>query len=251
MHTQIVLCPELNDGHHLARTVFELSPLHPQVATVAIVPVGLTRHRERLPALRLLTREEAQALVDTVEGWQAGFRGRLGTRFVFLADEIYLLADRPLPPAAAYEGFPVVEDGVGLVRRFEDAMARAVGRVRPRGRPHTVTVVSGELYGPRLARQLAPLAARGLAVRVAAVPNTFFGRTIGVAGLLTGQDIQRHLTQASELGEAVLVPAVAVRETDGVFLDDLTPADLARDLGVPVRVVAPAAGTLLRALAGA
>jgi putative radical SAM enzyme (TIGR03279 family) len=251
MHAQIVLCPDLNDGLHLQRTVFELAPLHPQVATVAIVPVGLTRHRERLPALRPLTGSEARALVDTVEGWQADFRERLGSRFVFLADEIYLLADRVLPPAAAYEGFPVAEDGIGLVRRFEDALPRAVGRVRPRHRARTVTVVTGELYGPRLARWLAPLVPRGIVARVAAVPNEFFGRSIGVAGLLTGLDIQRHLARADQLGQAVLVPAVAVREADGVFLDDLTPADLARDLGVPVRIVEPAAGPLLRALAGA
>jgi putative radical SAM enzyme (TIGR03279 family) len=251
MHAQIVLCPDLNDGLHLQRTVFELAPLHPRVVTVAIVPVGLTRHRERLPALRLITRDEAQALVDTVEGWQARFRERLGTRFVFLADELYLVAGRAFPPAAAYEGFPVAEDGIGLVRRFEDALAPALSRARPLGQARTLTVVTGELYGPRLTRWLAPLVARGIVARVVAVPNVFFGRTIGVAGLLTGQDIQRHLAGADELGQAVLVPAVAVRETDGVFLDDLAPDDLGRDLGVPVRIVEPAAGPLLRALAGA
>src|SRR5262245_53076511 len=249
MHAQIVLCPGLNDGAHLKRTVRDLKPLHPHVATLAIVPVGLTRHRERLPALRLLTSDEARGLLDTVAAWQADCLAGLGSRFVFVADEIYLLADRPLPEAAAYEGFPIAEDGVGLVRRFEDDLTRALRAGAPTRR-RAMTVVSGELYGPRLARWLAPLAAAGLDARVAAVPNDFFGRSIGVAGLLTGRDIQRHLGDLDDLGDEVLVPAVAVRDGDGVFLDDLTPADLARDLGVSVRVVEPTARALLRSLRG-
>jgi putative radical SAM enzyme (TIGR03279 family) len=249
MHAQIVLCPGLNDGEHLERTVADLRPLHPHVATVAIVPVGLTRHRQRLPALRLLDADEARRLLDTAAAWQADCLARLGSRFVFIADEIYLLADRPLPEAAAYEGFPIAEDGVGLVRRFEDDLTRAIG-ASASGRRRAVTVVSGALYGPRLERWLGPLAAVGLSARVAAVPNDFFGRTIGVAGLLTGRDIQRHLGDLSDLGEEVLIPSVAVRDGDGFFLDDLSPADLARDLGIAVRVVQPTARALLRALRG-
>src|SRR5207253_5679995 len=114
MHAQVVLCPGLNDGAHLERTVRELAPLYPHVATTAVVPVGLTRHRERLPALRSLTADEARALVTTAEAWQHRWLAELGSRFVFLADEIYLLANLPLPPAAAYEGFPIAEDGIGL-----------------------------------------------------------------------------------------------------------------------------------------
>src|SRR5947207_7349177 len=109
MHAQIVLCPGWNDGQHLERTVFDLAPLHPQVATTAIVPVGLTRYRERLPALRSLTPARARDLTGVVESWQQRWLGAFGSRFVFLADEIYLLAGRPLPPARAYEGFPVAE----------------------------------------------------------------------------------------------------------------------------------------------
>jgi putative radical SAM enzyme (TIGR03279 family) len=261
MHAQIVLCPDLNDGAQLERTVFELAPLFPHVVTVAVVPVGLTRHRERLARLRPLDAAGARALIATVEAWQARLSERLGTRFVFLADEIYLLAGAPLPGAEAYEGFAVIEDGIGLVRRFEDDVARALarrrfapggdgrrGRAAP-GRSHgaaRVTVVTGEMYAPRLERLLA--AVPGARARVAAVPNDFYGRGIGVAGLLTGRDILRHLAALPDLDGAVLVPGVAVRDGDGVFLDDLTPGDLARDLGVPVRVVAPTATALLAAL---
>ncbi len=249
VHAQVVLVPDWNDGPQLERTVFDLHRLHPAVATVAVVPVGLTRHRERLPALRLLRDDEARALVETVHGWQRRFLAGLGTRFVFLADEIYLQAGAPLPPAAAYEGFPVVEDGVGLVRRFEDGVERLLRRWRPPATRRAVTLVSGQLYGPRLAALTARL--DGVRAQVAVVPNDFFGRSISVAGLLTGQDIRRHLAGLGDLGDQVLVPAVAVRDGSGVFLDDLTPADLARDLGVPVRVVEPTARALLRALASA
>jgi putative radical SAM enzyme (TIGR03279 family) len=248
MHAQIVLCPDLNDGMHLQRTVHELAPLHPHVATTAIVPVGLTRHRDRLPALRSLLAHEARTLVATVGGWQRRWLAELGSRFVFLADEIYLLASLPLPSAAAYEGFPIAEDGIGLVRQFEDGFARVIARRRPPARHAAVTVVSGEMFAPRLRALLAQGGFDPAAVHVAAVPNDFFGPAIGVAGLLTGRDIQRHLATEAELGRAVLVPAVAVRDGDGVFLDDLTPADLARDLGVPVRVIQPTPGALLRAI---
>jgi len=248
MHAQIVLCPDVNDGHHLERTVFELAPLHPHVPTTAIVPVGLTRHRERLPHLRGLTPPEARALVATVSGWQERFLATLGSRFVFLADEVYLMADTALPPAVAYEGFPVAEDGVGLVRRFEDDLARALRRFRAPARHRVLTVVTGEMYGPRLVRLLAPLAGHGVETHVAAVPNDFFGRAIAVAGLLTGRDVQRHLAALPHLGEEVLVPTVALRDGDGVFLDDFTLRDLSADLGVPVRAVEPSARALLQAL---
>jgi putative radical SAM enzyme (TIGR03279 family) len=248
MHAQIVLCPGLNDGRHLERTVRELAVLHPHVATTAVVPVGLTRHRERLPRLRPLTPPEARALIATAGEWQARFLTALGSRFVFLADEIYLMAEMPLPLAGAYEGFAIAEDGIGLVRRFEDDFARASRRRRAPTRPRAVTVVTGEMYGPRLARLLAPLAARGLDARVAAIPNDFFGRAIAVAGLLTGKDIQRHLSTLPDLGTEILIPSITVRDIDGVFLDDLTPADLAADLGVPVRMVDPTARALLSAL---
>jgi putative radical SAM enzyme (TIGR03279 family) len=247
VHAQIVLCPDLNDGPHLARTVAELAPLHPHVATVAIVPVGLTRHRERLPALRAMTSDEARALVATVDDWQREHLAALGSRFVFLADEIHLLAGHPLPPATAYEGFPVIEDGIGLVRRFEDGWRRSVAQRRRRRVTRPVTLVTGEMFAPRLCALVAMLEASERA-RVVAIANDFLGHGIGVAGLLTAVDIQRQLARRAELGAAVLVPAVAVRDGQGVFLDDVTPADLGRDLGVPVDVLAPDPAALLDAL---
>jgi len=250
MHAQIVLVPDWNDGAALERSIHELARLHPQVATVAVVPVGLTRHRERLPELRTLADAEARLLTETVERWQRAFLVSLGSRFVWASDEIYLQAERPLPQAAAYEGFSIVEDGVGLVRRFTDAFVRASRRF-PAGleAPRRVTVVTGEMFAPLLGRLLRGLSADKLQVEVAAIANEWFGRGIGVAGLLTGRDIREQLA-GRELGHEVLVPAVAIRDGEGVFLDDLAPRDLADALGVPVRPVEPTASALLAALGG-
>jgi putative radical SAM enzyme (TIGR03279 family) len=255
MHAQIVLCPGRNDGAQLERTVHELARLHPAVPTVAVVPVGLTRHRERLPDLRAVTLEEAAVLVRTIEEWQGAFQAALGTRFVWAADELYLKSGLPLPPARAYEGFAVAEDGIGLVRRFEDAFARAIARPpAPLGRPRRVTVVTGQMFAPRMRGLLDHLRVDGLTVSLAPIANDFFGRGIGVAGLLTGRDIQIQLAQAAcgtgGLGDEVLLPAVTLRDGAGVFLDDLTPADLADALGAPVTAVEPDAPAFLAALLG-
>ncbi|MBI3455104.1 MAG: DUF512 domain-containing protein [Candidatus Rokubacteria bacterium] len=250
IHAQIVLCPGLNDGSHLERSVQELAALHPGVATIAVVPVGLTRHRDGLYPLRSVTPEEARELLTAIHAWQAEYRRGLGTRLVFAADELYLLAGEPIPPAAAYEGFPVVEDGIGLVRRFEDDFVRTLRRRRAR-RPiaPAVTVVTGELFAPVLRRLLQTLTAPGLIVEVVAARNDFFGPAISVAGLLTGQDIARVLANRT-LGDVVLVPGVALQETRGVFLDDVSPGDLTRHLGVPVEAPEATAEGLLGALLG-
>jgi putative radical SAM enzyme (TIGR03279 family) len=255
MHGQIVLCPGWNDGAQLERTVHELARLHPAVPTVAVVPVGLTRHRERLPQLRAVTVEEASTLVRTIEGWQSRFQTALGTRFVWAADELYLQSGIPLPSARAYEGFAVAEDGIGLVRRFEDGFARALARPpAPPPRPRRVTVVTGEMFAPRMRALVGRLGVEGLTVRVAPIANEFFGRGIGVAGLLTGRDIQIQLAQsacgADGLGDEVLVPAVTLRDGADVFLDDLTPGDVADSLGTPVTAIEPDASAFLTALLG-
>jgi putative radical SAM enzyme (TIGR03279 family) len=250
MHAQIVLCPDWNDGAHLDRSVHDLARLHPGVRTTAVVPVGLTRHRERLPALRRVTDEEARTLVASIEAWQREFLVALGSRFVFAADELYLQAGRDLPTGRDYEGFPIVEDGVGLVRRFTDGFTRAVTRLPRRlARPRAVTLVTGEMFAPRLRALLDTVRVDNLAVTLTPIANEWFGRGIGVAGLLTGQDIQSQLAGRA-LGDEVLVPATALRDGAGVFLDDLAPDDLGAALDTRVRVVEPTAPALLRAVLG-
>jgi len=176
---------------------------------------------------------------------------------VFAADELYLQSGVALPTAGAYEGYPLAEDGVGLVRRFEDAWPRAARRLPRMGGASaasaaraTVTAVTGTLYGPRLARLCAALAPLGLDVRVAEIRNDWFGEGIQIAGLLTARDIQAQLA-GRDLGAALLVPAVALRDGSGTFLDDVTPEALGEILGVPVRVVEPTPAALVAAAGAA
>ena len=251
LHCQVVVSPGLNDGPHLARTVADLADLHPAVATVALVPVGLTAHREDLPALRPATPADARGLLGTVKGWQRGYRRRLGTRFVFPSDEFFLLAGLAVPGGGYYEGFPLRENGVGMVRHFLQEAARLLRRlpvVLP-ARRH-VTAVTGELAAPVLAPVIQRLnGVAGLRVEVAVIPNAFYGGTISAAGLLTGGDILKGLG-SRHLGEAVLLPEVCFHHDRDVFLDDLSLEGLAATLGVPCLKVPATARGLVRAALG-
>jgi len=152
LHCQVVVCPGLNDGSHLARTVEDLADLFPAAASVALVPVGLTAHREGLPPLTPPTPADARDLIATAERWQRAYRHRLGTRFVFPSDEFFLLANLPVPGAGYYEGFPLRENGVGMVRHFLREAGRLLRRLPATlPIPRHVTAVTGELAAPVLA----------------------------------------------------------------------------------------------------
>lgn len=185
-----------------------------------------------------------------IEGWQRECLSRLGRRFVFAADEFYLHGGLEPPGARDYEGYPLLEDGVGLVRRFSDGFLRALRRLPRAVAPaRSVSVVTGEMFAPRLTALLGKVAVEGLHFTVRPVANEFFGGNIGVAGLLTGRDILKQLSRLPQ-GDLVLLPAVALRDSAGVFLDDLTAADLEGALGVPVQALEPTPRALLKALTG-
>ena len=248
IHGQVVLCPGYNDGPILEQTVRELAALHPQargtyggVLSVAVVPVGLTQFRDRLAALTTCDADFCRALVTEAEGWRREFRRTLDTNFVFLSDEFYLNADAALPAARQYEGFPQLEDGVGLVRMFQDD-AQKVARRLPSGlpEPRTATLVTGELAAPFL-REFAQTLSRvdNLSVNVCAVHNDFFEGNINVAGLLTGRDMVRALRgMGDELGERVVLPSIMLRDPDrDIFLDDMTLPVFEEAVGREVHVV--------------
>ncbi len=269
VHGQVVVCPGVNDGGVLHDTLAGVLDRYPALATVACVPLGVSRFSHE-SAMRPHTRAEAAAVCDTVEEWQHTFLSAIGRRMVFAADEYYLMAERPFPAAATYEGFPQHENGLGMARAFEAAFggderaalgvrpgffaavdgAPASGYRAPRGRPATgppggdpapIAILTGE-YG---ARVLAPLidSLPGRDVRLVPVANTFFGGNIGVSGLLTGTDLIGVLSDEPE-GHRYLLPDSCLSE--GRFLDDLTIADLPR----PVEVVATDGLSLRRALEG-
>jgi putative radical SAM enzyme (TIGR03279 family) len=254
LHTQIVLCPGLNDGEVLNRTVEDLAALWPGVASVGVVPVGLTAHREGLPFIHPVTREQAAEVIAQVGAWRRRLAERGITDLLFLADEFYVLAGRTVPAKREYAGFPQLENGIGLIRRFLDDFRRSKRRWPARVAPRRVTVVTGASAFDVINRAAGQLSETidGLRVDVLRVTNQFFGPAVTVAGLLSGRDIGATLAAAGpdRLGDEVLVPAAAVREEDGRFLDDLTPEDLAGSIGRPVKVVEARGDTFARAVIG-
>jgi putative radical SAM enzyme (TIGR03279 family) len=231
IHTQIVVCPGRNDGAVLESTLTDLESLGGAVRSIAVVPVGLTVHRDALPPVRAVAPREAEALVEVVERWQERFRGTRGHAVVYAADEVYLLAGRELPPIEAYEDLPQLENGVGLLRSFETDFNERVGELRGKlGDRLRVTVATGALAAPFLERTIVPaLADAGVDARVAVVENTLMGDTVTVAGLLAGADLARAVASAPE-SDLFLVPGEAVNE-DGVTLDGMTVEEIARTAG--------------------
>ena len=230
-HAQIVVCPGVNDGPHLERTVRDLAGLHPGVRSIGIVPVGLTRHRRGLPPIRPVRAKLATELVQHVRGWQTEFVRESGSRLVFAADELYRLAGIEPPPRAQYDGSPQLGNGIGGVRLFLDEIRRMrPPRLRRRLR---LTLVTGE-GAAALVRMLEEKLEAGGSVRaeVRVIRNRLLGRSVTTAGLLAGRDVARAL-RGSDVGELVLVPAAAVREGEG-FLDGMTLEELSRSVCAPV-----------------
>jgi putative radical SAM enzyme (TIGR03279 family) len=243
IHGQVVLCPGYNDGEHLERTVGELAAMHPEargsyggVLSLAVVPVGITQFRDRQAPLTTIDAAYAGELLDWAEAHREHFRRRLGSRFLFLSDEFYLNAGREVPPRGHYEGFPQLEDGVGLVRLFLDDLAK-VERHLPQSipTPRSFTLVTGEIAAPLLGR-LADVMNRveNLSVNVCVVHNRFFEGNITVAGLLVGQDIVDAIRSHTGIGDTVLIPSVTMRDGENVFLDEMTLEDVNREAGRPV-----------------
>lgn len=247
IHAQVVLCPGINDGAVLDASIAELQALYPGVRSLAVVPVGLTGYRRRLPTLRPPERAEAVGIVERIHAWQQRFLAASGSRFVFAADELYLKAEAELPPLVAYEELSQLENGVGLLARFRAAADEVLASAGPLG-CGPVTTVTGTSAAPELARFAAALgAATGVDIRLVAVENRFFGGYVSVTGLLTGADLLAAL-KGRELGTALLLPAVMLREGEELLLDDLSLADLERELGVPVQAVEDSPWGLYEAL---
>ena len=236
MHTQVVLCPGWNDGPHLDRTVADLSTYYPAVRSVALVPVGLTDHRHKLVRLDPVTPAKAAEYAAAAEAWGMQFKARFGERFVYAADEIFLLTGRPVPAAAYYDAFPQLENGIGMVRSFLDTWEEASERLPVR----TVEAMRIGLLTGRLAeRILAPLVARlnaieNVQVDLLPVDNDFFGHGITVSGLLTGRDMAARVRDGIQR-DLVLLPPNCVNG-EGLTLDDMTVPQLAEEVGVPLAV---------------
>lgn len=236
MHAQVVLCPGINDGHALKQTIFDLAARHPQVVSVGVVPLGLTKFRKNLPVLKPVTSADAGRAIRQITAWQAVLKPRLGTRFVYLGDELYLMTGQPVPPKPEYEGFPLVENGIGMVRRFVDGFDDRIEELEALALPpHCFALVTGVL-GARFLDAIVERLNRisWISARVVPVVNRFLGEGITVSGLLSGGDIVRALADV-ERDETVLLPPNCLNH-NGLFLDDLTLDDLVQRVRCPVVV---------------
>ncbi|MEB3321166.1 MAG: TIGR03279 family radical SAM protein [Cyanobium sp.] len=246
IHAQVVVCPGLNDGPALERTLRDLAGFAggdwPAVLSVAVVPVGLTRFRPPGDGLVPVDRAAALAVIERVEPLQAEFRQTFNSRFAWLSDEWYLMAGLPLPPRDSYEDLPQQENGVGSIRAFLEELARATEDLPARlERPRRLSWVVGRL----VAEALEPVVARlnriqGLELSLHGLPSPYWGQDQVVTGLLTGADLLEGLA-GEDLGDALLLPSVMLRQGEPVFLDDLTLEHLIERLPVPVRLLQGAA----------
>lgn len=235
LHTQVVLCPGLNDGQELERTIRDLYALYPAVLSLAIVPVGLTRYRDNCQPLTKFTPDASRAVIRLVQQWQKKCRKATNASFVYLADEFYLAAGETIPAYETYDGFPQLENGVGIVRSFLAEWEEETSVDGDYPQPHCIDVVCGTSAEKILTPLLAGFSVPNLTVRVVAVENKFFGSDVTVTGLLTGGDILTALQTLPGPRTGVIIPGVALRKGEQVFLDNTTPAALAAALGVPVR----------------
>ncbi|MBQ1436101.1 MAG: DUF512 domain-containing protein [Clostridia bacterium] len=235
MNGQIVLCPGVNDGEALKRTMQELSALYPSLRSVSCVPVGLTRYREGLFPLQGYDEKSAAETVDIIDAFGDECKKKFGTRLFFAADEFYIKAKREIPPAEHYEEFLQIENGVGMIASFRDEFYGALlAEADAELKSGTYTVICGADVYSFLSGLVDELEKRchNLNIRVQKIDNEFFGTTITVSGLICGCDILSQL-RGVELGEAVLFTKNMLRSGTNVFLDDMTTLELEEKLGVP------------------
>jgi putative radical SAM enzyme (TIGR03279 family) len=236
IHAQVVLCPGINDGRYLERTIRELAQLFPGLASVAIVPLGTSRFRGNLPDLVEVVPSYCEQIIRQVSKIQEQLRKQLGVTFAYLADEFYLQAGFPLPAPAEYDGFALLEDGIGMLRHFDENFRRCIRRKwdMSSGGPDG-TLVTGELFYPFLVRYAQRIVRRfGGRLRVVRVENQFMGNKITVAGLLAGQDVAAALKDR-DLGCFVVIPGECLARDAQLFLDNMSKEQLADSIKTDVR----------------
>lgn len=253
INTQIVLCPGYNDGEELEYSLSELAKLGPNVQSIAVVPVGLTRYREKLTPLRGFFPQEAVEVVKTMERWGEYFCKEYGTRTAYASDEFYILAGKDFPPYEFYEDFAQLENGVGMMTLMQHDFAQALKEAQLEQSPaaHRCTIATGQLAYPMM-QDFAVRVQRAfpqVQVQVKKIRNDFWGPTITVAGLITGQDLLAQL-EGLDLGSELLIPANMLRHEQDRFLDDLTLEQVQETLGVPVLPVENDAFELLARMLG-
>ncbi len=254
LHTQIVLCPDLNDGDYLTKSIEELSRCYPGVETLAIVPVGLTGHREGLPPVKTVDAPCARHLITLVDAWQERFKKSFGDPFVFAADEWYVIGDVPFPSLEAYGALQQLENGVGLVPLFLNTFSTTDFSTPLKAtEPVRFTLITGSSFSTYLKECVNQLQCENITIDILTIENDFFGDSITVAGLITGGDIiramkARGLQSLTSMPEILLIPDVTLAETKKDFLDGTTPKDIEEALEMPIYIVPSDAKSFIETL---
>lgn len=245
MNGQIVCCKGVNDGEELRRSIEDLSKYLPFMRSVSAVPAGITKYRDGLYPLELYTKEEAEAVIELIESYQKKFYEEYGLHFIHASDEWYITAERDFPEEERYDGYIQLENGVGMMRLFIEEFEEAVKHLEGKPMERTLTIATGKLTYPTIcqfAEQLMKLYP-GLVVHVYAIRNDFFGETITVSGLITGQDLVKQLLEYKEqgvdLGETLLIPSNMLRTGEEVFLDDMTVQQVEEALKMHLTAIEP------------
>lgn len=238
MNGQIVLCKGVNDGEELDRSIRDLSEYLPNLESVSVVPVGLSKYREGLYPLEPFTKEDAKEVLRIIHSWQDRLYTKYGLHFIHASDEWYILAEEELPEEERYDGYLQLENGVGMLRLLLNEFEEGMQKINCEVKPAVVSLATGRLAFPYIKNMAEQMMGKypQLKIHVYAIRNDFFGEMITVSGLLTGQDILAQLKD-KELGEKLLLPQNVLKSGEMVFLDDMTVAELEKALQVQVDIV--------------
>lgn len=249
MNGQIVLCKGVNDGSELDYSLEKLSAYAPLLESVSVVPVGLTKYREGLYPLQAFTKEDARQVIAQIKRCQEKMMAEYGIHFAHASDEWYILAEQELPDEDSYDGYLQLENGVGMLRLLETEVKAALAECTGDDRSVHVTIATGKLAGPYLAKYTEAIRQKFPNVRadVKIIQNRFFGEMITVSGLITGTDLKEQLSQ-TELGDVILLPCTMLRDGENVFLDDMTVEELSEALGKEIVIVDSGGADLVAAV---
>ncbi len=238
LNGQIVLCKGWNDKEELERTIHDLSAFLPEMQSVSIVPVGITKFRDKLTPLETFSKEDAIEVIDTVHRWQGIFLTHYKTRFVYCSDEWYINAGLPIPSEDAYEGYPQIENGVGILRSFMDEFRAYFDTLSGDNREKELCIATGVLASPYISQMADEIMVKypKIKIGVYTIENDFFGKNITVAGLLTGNDIINQLKN-KKLGKVLLLPEVLLRHGENILLDDISIEEIERTLQTRISIV--------------
>lgn len=239
MNGQIVLCKGVNDGDELERSISDLTKYLPNLQSVSVVPVGLSKYRDGLYPLVPFTKEDALKTIETIEKWQKIIFEKWGIHFIHASDEWYILADLDLPEASRYDGYLQLENGVGMVRLLLDEFDEAFDSTRFIIKPKDeISIATGKLMYPILKKLCNRITSKypNLTIHLYEITNNFFGEMITVSGLLTGTDLIDQL-KGKPLGKRLLLPENVLRAGEDYFLDDVTLSELSLALQVPIEIV--------------